>query len=234
LKRKLLAGLLALVFCLSLMVPASAAVGVKITTIQTKDPTDAVIYEPLSDYEVGFIFYPGGFVDYRDYDPLLKAVAHKGYLCISTELPLDVSMANVAACYKYMAQYPQVKYWFIGGHSLGGSGAAMAVGSDLTVFSGLILLAAYPLNPLLLRHIPVLSVYGTEDGVLNRNNYKISMAQMGDNVDELVIEGGNHSQFGDYGLQSRDNPATISADDQVRLTAAAIDTFIQSTLSTEG
>jgi hypothetical protein len=45
----------------------------------------------------------------------------------------------------------------------------------------------------------------------------------------VVIEGGNHAQFGDYGSQPGDNPATISAADQqtqvVMATVVFLDTL---------
>lgn len=41
------------------------------------------------------------------------------------------------------------------------------------------------------------------------------------------IEGGNHSEFGDYGLQKKDKAATISARQQNQAIVQAISQFIQ-------
>lgn len=43
----------------------------------------------------------------------------------------------------------------------------------------------------------------------------------------LVIEGGNHAQFGSYGPQKGDLPATISAEEQQQITADAVQAFIE-------
>ena len=42
----------------------------------------------------------------------------------------------------------------------------------------------------------------------------------------VEIEGGNHAQFGNYGPQEGDLPATISAEEQQAQTVAAISGFI--------
>ena len=46
-------------------------------------------------------------------------------------------------------------------------------------------------------------------------------------VTEILIEGGNHAQFGNYGEQSKDKQARISAEEQWRETAEQIITFIK-------
>jgi hypothetical protein len=43
----------------------------------------------------------------------------------------------------------------------------------------------------------------------------------------LEIAGGNHAQFGDYGPQTGDNPATISANEQWDQIAAATLALLQ-------
>ena len=43
----------------------------------------------------------------------------------------------------------------------------------------------------------------------------------------VEIEGGNHAQFGNYGPQKGDLPATISAEEQQARTVAAIEEFLE-------
>ena len=68
----------------------------------------------------------------------------------------------------------------------------------------------------------VVSVYGSEDHVLNMQKMKDGDAYLPDTAVRQVIEGGNHAQFGNYGAQDGDGRATISAEDQQRQTAALI------------
>ncbi|MBR3689616.1 MAG: hypothetical protein IKL97_00750, partial [Eggerthellaceae bacterium] len=49
--------------------------------------------------------------------------------------------------------------------------------------------------------------------------YAENYGNLGDGVAELVIEGGNHAQFGSYGAQEGDGAAAISAEAQRDLTA---------------
>ena len=44
--------------------------------------------------------------------------------------------------------------------------------------------------------------------------------------DEIIIDGGNHSNFGMYGLQKNDGISTISNEEQISLTANYIMNFI--------
>ena len=67
-----------------------------------------------------------------------------------------------------------------------------------------------------------LSVYGTEDTVLNADAYEQGKAHWPADATEVVIQGGNHAQFGDYGRQQGDGEATLPAEEQQRQTAEAI------------
>ena len=109
---------------------------------------------------------------------------------------------------------------YIGGHSLGGAMAANYAAEHAESLDGVILLAAYSTKPLP-DSLPVLSVYGTEDGVLNRANYEKNLANV-PNLQEVVIEGGNHAQFGSYGEQRGDGEASIDPGMQWNETAEAI------------
>ena len=113
--------------------------------------------------------------------------------------------------------------WYIGGHSLGGAMAASYAAKHQDNLKGVVLLAAYPTKEL---DIPVLSIYGSEDGVLNREKYKDSIG-MAKNLSEIIIDGGNHAQFGNYGEQSGDNKSKISSEKQWNQTTNEILNFIK-------
>ena len=71
-------------------------------------------------------------------------------------------------------------------------------------------------------NLAVVSVYGDADGVMNREKYAQYRSNWLGNAVEVVIPGGNHAQFGDYGAQKGDGTAAISADEQRRQTVQAI------------
>ena len=122
--------------------------------------------------------------------------------------------------------HPEVTDWYIAVHSLGGAMAASYAAKHAEDFSGLILLAAYSTKDLTQTPLRVLSVYGSEDGVMNRDSYEKDRANLPDDTTEIVIDGGCHAQFGCYGAQDGDGTPTISATEQISQTASAIAAFV--------
>ena len=114
--------------------------------------------------------------------------------------------------------------WYISGHSLGGVVASYYVANHSTDYDGLILLASYPAEDL--NNVSVLSIYGSNDKVLNKETYDKSKDLMDYNLTEYVIEGGNHAQFASYGNQSGDGVASISSESQRKQTEKEILEFI--------
>ena len=86
-------------------------------------------------------------------------------------------------------------------------------------WEGLVLLGAYSTADLKDDGIEVLSIYGSNDLVLNREAYGKSRENLRDDAVEYVIEGGNHGQFGSYGIQEGDGAATVTAEEQQAYTA---------------
>lgn len=93
--------------------------------------------------------------------------------------------------------------------------AAYYAAGHAAQLTGVILLAAYPTKSLA-DNLKVISIYGSEDGVLNRKRMEEGAEYMPGNYKEYVIQGGNHAQFGDYGEQKGDGTAAISAQEQQR------------------
>jgi hypothetical protein len=58
--------------------------------------------------------------------------------------------------------------------------------------------------------------------VINRPNYEHAKSKLPKDARELVIDGGNHAGFGNYGEQDGDGPATIAPDQQQEQAASAI------------
>lgn len=87
-------------------------------------------------------------------------------------------------------------------------------------------LAAYSVKDLSETDLAVLSVYGSEDGVLKMDSYEKYRGNLPDDFTESVIPGGCHAYFGSYGPQDGDGSPEISNEDQIRLTADAIEDFL--------
>ena len=184
--------------------------------------------EPVAAEETaGLMFYPGGKVEATAYAPLLGELAEQGITCVLLEMPANLAVLDKNAAEGIAEQIPEVDRWYIGGHSLGGAMAASFVSEHAEEFAGLILLAAYSTEDLTNSEVDVLSIYGSEDGVLNRNAYKENRNHLPDGMTEVVIDGGNHAQFGEYGSQEGDGEAAISGEEQREVTVDTIIKFIR-------
>jgi len=177
---------------------------------------DSIVFQPVDiQPTTGFIFYPGGRVDYHSYALPLREIAAQGYLVVLVPAPLNLMVFDPNAADAVIPQFPEITYWAVGGHSLGGAMAASYLYSNPGTLDGLILWASYPAesNNLSALDLKALSIYGTLD-MAGMDKFDASRTLLPADTTWFVIEGGNHAQFGDYGFQPGDNVATISAAEQ--------------------
>lgn len=191
------------------------------------EPTRGVLTYGSPDASVGFIFYPGGKVDFRAYEPLMAALASKGAFCVLLQMPFQLAVLDVDAAKGIAEDYPAVGHWYLGGHSLGGSMAASYLESNFSEFAGLVLLGSYSTADLSQTPLRVLSLYGSEDRVMNREKYDRYKSNLPDALTEIVLEGGCHAGFGMYGAQKGDGVPTVSTEEQILRSADLIFSFMQ-------
>jgi hypothetical protein len=176
-----------------------------------------LVFQPNSANDtIGFIFYPGGRVDYRSYAPLAHTIANEGYLTIIVPMPLNLAVLGFNSANDVIASYPNITKWTIGGHSLGGSMAAQYIHDNPTKIEGLVLLAAYPPSGVDLSklNLAVTTIHGSNDGLVSTKQIDDSLKQLPPSTVRVEIVGGNHAQFGWYGPQSGDNQATTTREQQ--------------------
>ncbi|MDO9086579.1 MAG: alpha/beta hydrolase [Anaerolineaceae bacterium] len=180
--------------------------------------------DPIS----GFIFYPGGRVDYRAYAPLMRAIAERGYEVALVKMPLSLAVLGANRADAVIDANPEIPVWYIGGHSLGGAMAAAYVYNNPVSVQGLVLWAAYPAesNDLSQSGFPVLSIYAERDGLATPEKIQASIPLLPKDTMWVEIKGGNHAQFGSYGPQNGDLEASISAEEQHQQIVDAILTFL--------
>ena len=177
---------------------------------------DLTILSPSYPTDTAIIFYPGAKVEAAAYLPLLDQLRQTGLTCVLVEMPFRMAIFNADAAEDVMAQFPDIKHWYIAGHSLGGAMASQFAADHPDEIDGLILLGAY--------------LYGDYPPADTRTVYGSLNQSVEDEIDytENVVEiqGGNHAQFGNYGPQKGDAPATISAEEQQAQTVEAVADFI--------
>jgi hypothetical protein len=198
--------------------------------VQVIDHGQYISFEPIGqETSTAFLFYPGGHVDFRAYAPILHRVAKQGYLVILLRVNLNLAFFDIEAGTPVLKDYPRIDCWMTGGHSLGGVASAYFAVNHPEI-KGIVFWASYPADDRLKNsNIKMLSIYGTEDGGLD-NGAKIEQYKPFEPADTqfIVIQGGNHGQFGDYGPQPGDKPATISSESQWQQTTDATVHFLAS------
>ena len=175
--------------------------------------------------DTALIFYPGAKIEYTSYAPLLMNLSSQGIDCYLVEMPFNLAFLGQNSADEIIDS-GNYSHYFISGHSLGGAMAASYVnGTNKT--DGLILFAAYSTSEI---EKPVLSIYGSEDKVLNMDKYNESKGFIDENLTEVEISGANHAQFAYYGNQSGDGVAKISAESQQEECVGEIIDFINGVL----
>lgn len=172
--------------------------------------------------QAGIVFYPGGKAQAEAYAPLMQNLAERGFVSVIVPMPFNLAVLNVDGASGIQEQFPSVRKWILMGHSLGGSMAARYIDGRSGSWDGLVLLASYSTPNLSDDDLDILSIYGSEDGALNGEAYADNRPNLPRDAQEVVIPGGNHAQFGDYGSQAGDGAPGISAEEQQSLVADEI------------
>jgi pimeloyl-ACP methyl ester carboxylesterase len=185
-----------------------------------------IVFRPNAATTTGLIFYPGGLVAAEAYAPALRAVAERGFLVVVPPMPLKLAVFAPERAAEIQAAFPAVRHWAVGGHSLGGAMAARYAARHAGAVEGVVLWASYPdpSDSLVQSGLAVVSIYGTRDGVATPTEVEAARGLLPAGTRWVSVEGGNHAQFGWYGEQRGDLPATIDrAAQQRQVVEATVD-----------
>ncbi len=179
---------------------------------------------------VGMLFFAGSLVDPVAYAPLARAVAQAGYPVLLVELPRRGAFGGadddqvMGWAQDAMQNVPTLSQWLIAGHSKGGAVAARFVYEGWPGTAGLALVGTSHPRDFSLADVtvPVVKILGTRDGVSSVEKSEVNRQQLPAATRWVLIEGGNHSQFGWYGFQPGDRLATIDRADQQAQTLQAL------------
>ena len=151
----------------------------------------------------------------------MNKLAKEGIDTILLEMPFNIAFFDIKAANRVIDKYKYDNYYIMG-HSLGG---VVATSINIDKVKGYILLASYSTNKIE-NEREVLSIYGDKDKVLNMKEYNKNRVNLPLKYKEVVIKGGNHANFGDYGRQKKDGKASISRDKQQSITVKEIKEFL--------
>ncbi len=196
---------------------------------------NGMVFVPADqEYRAVIVFYPGGKVEAQAYSGLMYELASHGYVCLLPRMPENLAFLKINAVDGIKKRYPEETEmvndlkWYLAGHSLGGVAASAYLIDNYEDYAGVILCASYTTEDFSDKDLRLLSIYGSNDGVLNMSNYENSKAYWPENSTEYIIQGGIHSYFGSYGIQSGDGDPDISNEEQIKEAADVIADWIES------
>ncbi|WP_062522411.1 alpha/beta hydrolase [Demequina silvatica] len=191
--------------------PALAAMASDGTVTVTETATRIEMEPAAGATGAGLVFYPGARVDPRAYAAHLREVAEAGHPVVIVKEPLGIAFLTVGASGPIADERGGV--WAVGGHSLGGTVAALDADADGA--DGLLLWASYPAGDMSGFAGAVASVSGSNDGLATPSDIEDSAADLPASAVFTQVEGAVHAQFGSYGAQPGDGEPALG-DDQAR------------------
>lgn len=202
-------------------------------------------FEPVTPKEgaASLLFFAGSMVDPIAYAPLLRDVAASGHRVALVALPRRGAFGGAEDPAVLARAHALTRdaggRWVVAGHSKGGKVAALFAHAYPGQTAALALIgtshprdvdlsdATYPVVQVLADRDPIASI---ERADRNRHNLPGSTSR-------IVIEGGNHSRFGEYGFQPGDRFTAITRQRQRGSTLSALLSALssaQATASTPG
>jgi hypothetical protein len=178
---------------------------------------------------VGIIFYPGGLVNPIAYASFAQSLSLETNSSVFVTQPLwNLAITNIEGASTIIHANPSIDFWLVGGHSLGGSSAAFYAFNHLDEVNGLFFLASYTTEDADFSEtvLPILSITGSEDQILDLQTYQEAEIYHSPFTTIHIIDGGNHSQFGDYGFQRGDGIAGVTLSEQMTETIITITTWL--------
>ncbi|GII98979.1 alpha/beta hydrolase family protein [Sediminihabitans luteus] len=161
----------------------------------------------------GLLFYPGEHVDARAFARMLRPVAEAGYVVAVVTPPLgDPSLDPDQGA--GLLDDLGVERWVVGGTDVGGQAAAELAAAHVGAghVHGLLLLGSAPDVDLSDAPLAVLTLWGTQDGVVPPSRIASSRDVLPASTTWARLPGVNHADFGDFGHAPGDERSTVDRD----------------------
>lgn len=195
--------------------PALAAMESSSTVKVLETPTRIELTPTATPSATAVFFEPGAKVEARAYAAILRPLAEAGFTVVIAKQPLAVAFLSIADFAGVRSDYPAVKRWVMGGHSLGGVVASIQAeegDSDPSApVVGLVLYASFPASDISSALTArVLSVAATNDGLATPADISAAKPLLPAGATYTQIAGAVHAFFADYGAQPGDGAPTVS------------------------
>jgi hypothetical protein len=197
--------------------------------VNVEDVSDYYLFTPKKEFKKVVIFYPGAMVEAEAYVPLCRNLADKNMKVYLIKMPWRLASKGYNKPKELHLFDDATKNYILAGHSQGGKMAAQFVYENPKLIDKLILIGTSHPRDISLAdaEIPILKIYGSQDGVADEGSIMKNKSKLPETAKFLKIQGANHCQFGYYGFQLGDDKATISREQQQKETLNAMVSFIK-------
>lgn len=187
-----------------------------------------LVFKPKSGAsKTGVIIYPGQKIEPKSYARLSNMIANSKYTVYVPKLRFNFSSFSSNLASKIIKENPEITKWYLVAHSTSGDVALNEAANQKKIL-GVVFLGTYPSgDDLKLINKPVLSIWGTKDGILDFTKFNEYKNNMPSNAHFYEIVGGNNTNFADIETIPNDNKSIISAEEQQMQAANEIVSFIK-------
>jgi hypothetical protein len=176
----------------------------------------------------GLIIYQGAFADAKSYIAPYSGLVKQGIGVFIIRSSFGFALFNVGGANAVINNNPEIKNWYVAGHSLGGVAACEYTKANSNKIKGLIMLASFCNGNAKDLKTDVLSISGTNDGLSTPEKIDNSRSKLPDSTKYVVVDGANHTEFGDLEkLQPGDKEATITQEEATEQIINAILNFVR-------
>jgi len=197
-----------------------------------------------SSYPVGFFMLPGALLEHNVYAAICAQLSDCGILVVVQNCePFRLASENFFSSEDDLKDIIRqiehkhgitAKRWSIGGHSMGGY-TAMMIAKKSDFFQSLVTYGVNKNYDLEKTNVRALSITASHDGLKHSSMADMSTfdcwneTSVNGRLFHIIIDGGNHSGFGDYPRQTfpmPDGERTISLEEQHRQIVLHTSTFL--------
>jgi dienelactone hydrolase len=196
--------------------------------VKVENTDNYFLFTPKKEFKNVVVFYSGAMVETEAYVPLCRKIADNGIQVYLIKMPWRLASKGYNKPKELNLFNDSTKNYILTGHSQGGKMAAQFVYENPKLIDKLILIGTtHPRDISLAQsEIPILKIYGSNDGVADEKAVFENKSKLPKSAKFIRIEGANHAQFGYYGFQLGDDKADISREKQQKQTLAEILKFI--------
>ena len=174
----------------------------------TQDADGDLVFAPDEPNGYGIVIMHGALIMPPSYAKSAAFFARLGY---TVYLPNGRGRLSITAVDKTAERIKtfDVNGWYFIGHSMGGMASLAAIsGHNIPVLAVALWAAAMPSDFSRLK-IPMLFIWGDQDGLLPIERFNTGKRNLPTDVEYVTLPGANHKNFAMYSHQFFDNDATI-------------------------